>query len=165
MRGPREPLDVDRLSREAAEVSFNIELSELSQLRGSHADVSGNVHGSVRFGREQDFAVAELKVQGSATLQCQRCMGAMVQPLTILTRVALVGSEADGARVPADLEPVLAAGGRISIEQLLTEELLLTLPIVPRHAPGEGSCTAAGPEVREGETHRPFARLGELVRR
>jgi uncharacterized protein len=121
----------------------------------------------VRFGREQGFAVAELTLLGSATLECQRCMGALVQPLNVATRVALVGSEAAGTSVPADLEPVLASDGRITIEQLLTEELLLTLPIVALHAPGEPTCTAAAPEVQEAptETHRPFAHLGELVKR
>ena len=33
-----------------------------------------------------------------------------------------------------DLEPVLASGGHISMEQLLAEELLLALPIVALHA-------------------------------
>jgi uncharacterized protein len=165
MRSPREPLDVERLSHEGAEVSFDFELTGLPQLRGSHAELTGRVHGRVRFGREQEFAVADLTLEGSATLQCQRCMGAMRQPLAARTRVALVGSEADGAGVPADLEPVLAAGGHISIEQLLAEELLLGLPIVPLHAENDEGCTAKGPQVRNGETHRPFADLAKLVKR
>jgi uncharacterized metal-binding protein YceD (DUF177 family) len=66
--------------------------------------------------------------------------------------------------VPADLEPMLAPAGRTSIAGLVTEELLLGLPIVPLHAacaPGR----AAEPEQDTPDTHRPFARLGELLKR
>jgi uncharacterized protein len=164
MRGPREPLDVDRLSREGAEVDFAIELSELAGLRTLRAGVAGSVRGHVRFGREQEFNVAELSFSGTAVLECQRCMGPMERTLEVLTRVALVPTEEEAAGVPPELEPVLAGGGRISIEQLLSEELLLTLPIVPLHE-GAGSCTATRPQAREGETHKPFARLAELVKR
>ncbi len=51
-----------------------------------------------------------------------------------------VASEADAARVPEDLEPMLAPGGRISIGELITEELLLALPIVPLHEPVQAQC-------------------------
>lgn len=163
MRGPREPLDVDRLSHKAGEVSFDFALAELSGLREVRALIAGRVHGHVRFGRERDFAVAQLTVSGSATLECQRCMGPIEQALELVTRVALVSSEEEGARVPEDLEPVLAAGGRISVEQLVSEELLLALPIVPLHEPGAAVCTAT--QVRADETHRPFARLADLVKR
>ena len=79
----------------------------------------------------------ELTVQGAATLQCQRCMRSMSVPVDRLVKVALVASEAEVARAPAELEPVLASGGRISIGELITEELLLTLPIVALHGADE----------------------------
>jgi len=112
--------------------------------------------------------MAELTVRGSATLECQRCMQPMSVPIERLVKVALVTSEADVARVPAELEPVLAPGGRISIGELITEELLLTLPIVALHGEGE-PCTAAPAEAAAPEqgqdTHKPFARLADLLRR
>ena len=46
----------------------------------------------------------------------------------------LFRSEADAADVPAELEPVLAREGRIRAGELVEEELLLALPIVPLHA-------------------------------
>ena len=108
----------------------------------------------------------ELTVQGAATLQCQRCMRPMSVPVERLVKVALVASEAEVARVPTELEPVLASGGRISIGALITEELLLTLPIVALH--GAGQACAAPAESAAGEhgqdTHRPFARLADLLK-
>ena len=159
------PLDVDRLSHEGAELGFDFDLSRLSALKTLYPDIHGTVSGQVRFGREQDLAVARLSLRGGVTLQCQRCMGPLRRELDVAAAVALVGSEAEGARVPPQFEPVLAPGGRTSIEQLVSEELLLTLPSVPLHEEGAQVCTAVGPQPAEGETHRPFARLAELVKR
>ncbi|HET7758276.1 MAG TPA: YceD family protein [Steroidobacteraceae bacterium] len=162
------PLDVGRLADGRADVDFAVPLTELQELRALRASVAGEVHGKAHFSREQGTAVAELTVEGAATLECQRCMRPMRLPLASRVRVALVASDADAARLPADLEPVLAAGGRISIARLLTEELLLTLPIVPLHA-GPEECVAAGVRGASaqlgGETHQPFARLAELLKR
>ena len=158
------PLEVDRLADGGAEVDFAVPLAGLPGLR---AGVQGTVAGRAHFGRAQGLAVAELTARGAATLECQRCM----QPMSVLidtrVKVALVASEADVARVPEDLEPVLAPAGRISIGELLTEELLLTLPIVALH--GEERCAVPVAETVSGEpareTHRPFARLADLLKR
>jgi uncharacterized metal-binding protein YceD (DUF177 family) len=81
-------------------------------------------------------------------------------------RVGLIESEAELDRVPEDLEPMMAPGGRTSIGALVQEELLLTLPIVPQH-PEECVPAAAAPEAEREPptTHRPFAGLGELLNR
>ena len=159
------PLDVDRLADGGAEVEFTIALSELAALR---AGVSGSVGGRLRFRRQQGLAVAELSMRGTATLECQRCLQPLSVPIDAVVEVALVGSESDAARVPEELEPVLAPGGRISVGELVTEELLLTLPIVPLH-PASESCAPAPQEPAAAEpgqeTHKPFARLAELLKR
>jgi uncharacterized protein len=160
------PLEVDRLAGNEV-VDFVIPLAELTGLRSLRDGVAGTVSGRVRFGREQGLVTAEISLSGAVTLECQRCMKPMQLPLETTARVALIASEADVGRVPADLEPVLAAGGRISIGELITEELLLLLPIVPLHTDGD-ECAAAPAETAPedgSETHRPFARLGELLKR
>jgi uncharacterized protein len=162
------PLEVERLADSGADLDFAVPLAELAGLRSLGAGVSGNVRGHVRFSREAGVAVAELTLSGLARLECQRCVKPMELPVQSNVRVGLIGSEADTGRVPAELEPMLAPGGRISIGELVTEEMLLTLPIVPLH--GEGTeCGAAfkpgGAQPRAGEaTHKPFARLAELLK-
>jgi uncharacterized protein len=161
------PLEVERLTETQADVDFAGALAELAGLRSKPGGVSGSVRGRARFSRQQGFAVVELAVQGSAVLECQRCLQRMELPLHTTTRIALVGSESDAARVPGELEPVLTSAGRISIGALVTEELLLTLPIVPLHA-SEASCGEAPiPAVpaNGSDTHRPFADLAALLKR
>lgn len=158
------PLEVDRLADGGAEVDFAVPLPELA---GLPAGTGGSVAGCARFARARGFPTAELTVHGAATLECQRCMQPMSVPIDTVVQLALVASEADVARVPPELEPVLAPGGRISLGELVTEELLLTLPIVALHG-GSEACAAApetGAAERGTETHKPFARLVDLMKR
>jgi uncharacterized protein len=159
------PLEVDRLAETEAEVDFAIPLAELPGLRAVRAEIGGEVHGRVRFDRETEFVVAHLSLSGLATLECQRCLQPMQLPLEATTRVALVTSEAEAARVPEDLEPVLAESGRISVAELITEELLLMLPIVPLHESGGCASAPATGAESSAPTHRPFAGLGDLLKR
>lgn len=166
-----QPLDVDRLSEAEADIDFAVPLAELPRLRAQLASVAGEVHGRVHFRRQAGIPVGELELQGTARLVCQRCLGELELAIEAETQVGLVATEADASRVPDDFEPVLAPGGRISAGELVEEELLLTLPIVPLHADADdGSCVVA-PEAplatdgREEETQRPFAQLAELLKR
>jgi len=163
-----QPLEIERLADGQADVDFAVPLAELSGLRSLRAGVAGGVHGRAHFAREGGLPVADLSFRGVVALQCQRCLQPMERTLERVSRIALIGSEEEAARVPSEREPVLAAGGRISIGELLTEELLLLLPIVPLHEDRAG-CTsepvAAAPPPAGGETHRPFANLAELLKR
>jgi uncharacterized protein len=162
------PLEVDRLADGAADVDFAVPLAELAGLRPDGSAISGEVSGRASFGREEGIAVVELSMTGSAKLRCQRCLQPLEFAFDTHVRIGLAGTEAaTEAGMPADLEPMLAPGGRISIGELITEELLLSLPIVPLHGRG-AQCVPAeepGPQSSGGETHRPFARLGEMMKR
>lgn len=162
------PLDVDRLSRGAAALDFAVELAQLPRLR-THAELlGGSVHGQVRFARESGRPVAEVVLEGAAELRCQRCMRPMRLPLSARVQVALLSSEAEASALSDGFEPVLAPGGRISLAELLEEEVLLSLPIVPMHVQ-DGRCPpleaehAVGEAAAEAVTQRPFASLGELL--
>ena len=160
------PLEVDRLADWEADVEFAGAIAELPGLRSLRPGVAGSVSGQVRFSREQGFAVAGLFVKGSATLECQRCLQPMELPIDTSTRIALIASESDSVRVPEGLEPVLAPGGWTRIGELVAEELLLTLPIVPLHEAGDCMrVPRSATRSPAGDTHRPFAGLAELLKR
>ncbi|HUI59945.1 MAG TPA: YceD family protein [Steroidobacteraceae bacterium] len=164
------PLDVERLADGETDIDFEVPLAELPRLCSRLIGVAGVVRGRAHFARESGFPVAELTLEGTATLTCQRCLGPVSEPVNSSAHVALIASEADAGRVPEHLEPVLAQGGRISAGELVEEELLLGLPIVPLHARAEEcSPEAAAPresvEHPEQTTQRPFEQLGELLKR
>ena len=165
------PLDVDRLAEAETDVDFDVPLAELPRLRAQLANVAGEVHGHVHFRRVANIPVAELLLQGTARLVCQRCLGAMAVEVEATAEVGLVATEADVSRVPEELEPVLAPDGRVSVGELVEEELLLTLPIVPLHEEADACHVApsvaplAADAAREPETQKPFAQLAELLKR
>ena len=84
-------------------------------------------------------------------------------------RVGLIGHGGRRDRVPEELEPVLAPEGGSASAELVEEELLLTLPIVPLHE--EGTTCAVSRRTRWSpmsageETQKPFEQLGELLKR
>jgi uncharacterized protein len=163
------PLDVDRLSRGAAALDFDLPLAPLARLRSRAELLGGRVRGTVRFGRDAGHAVADVSLEGAVELRCQRCMRPMALVLRARTQVALLASEAEANTLAAGIEAVLASDGRISLGELVEEEVLLSLPIVPRHD-SAGECEplleapgrAGGPPT-EAVTQRPFAQLGELL--
>jgi uncharacterized protein len=164
------PLDIDRLSEAEADVDFAVPLAELPRL-AQLAGLAGEVRGRAHFRRTAGIAVVELSFSGTARLACQRCLGTMEVGLDAATEVGLIVTEADASRVPEELEPVLAPDGRISIGELVEEELLLTLPIVPLHEEADACHVApavaplAADAAGEPETQKPFAQLAELLKR
>jgi uncharacterized protein len=164
------PLDIDRLADSKADIDFAVPLAELPRLRSQLASVEGLVRGRVHFTRESGFVVADLSLSGAATLACQRCLGGLTEPVSSSVRVALISAEADASRVPEHLEPVLAQGGRVTIGELVEEELLLALPIVPLHAEASDCAVPEDVpnvkvEVPEQTTQKPFAQLDKLFKR
>jgi uncharacterized protein len=100
----------------------------------------------------------------------------MKWPVGGTARIALIAAESEADRVPQEFETVLAPDNRIRVRDLVEEELLLSLPLVPLHAdPGE--CTSTEPKTDAKpepdaartaggtDTQRPFERLGELLKR
>ena len=63
-------------------------------------------------------------------------------------------------------ELVVTRGGRISLAELVEEELLLALPLAPMH--GEGQGCSVKPAAESGPAsepkQRPFAGLRELMK-
>jgi uncharacterized protein len=154
-------LDIGPLADGRAQVDFSIPLKEFPRVLPSLADPGGEARGRVSFSREGRIAVAEVAVTADLSLLCQRCLAPLKWPVNSVGRAALVASNAEGDGVPETLETVLAPEHRISTRDLVEEELLLALPLVPRHQ--DDRC--AGERAGADETNRPFAQLSELLKR
>jgi len=166
--------DIDRLADGHADLDFVIPLDVLPRLQAKLPGARGTVHGVAHFSRAAGLPIAQLDIEGAAELTCQRCLAPMHWPIESSSRVALIASEKEADRVPEDLEPVLAEDDRLRLRDLVEEEMLLTLPIVPLHADRK-DCAAidaaivgsvlADDSSGAQSTQRPFERLGELLKR
>lgn len=165
--------DIDPLADAGARIDFAIPLAEFPRLQAQLANSAGLARGHVRFARRGAAATATVEVSARPELRCQRCLQGLPWTLTAADTVAVVSDDAEAERSPAELDTILAAGHRLSLRDIVEEELLLSLPIVARHPQGEcapGPLQPAPERVREQqpqalERQRPFERLGELLRR
>ncbi|MDE2082621.1 MAG: DUF177 domain-containing protein [Burkholderiales bacterium] len=79
-----------------------------------------------------------LQAQAEVSLQCQRCLNPMPQRIEVSRRFRFVPSEQQAEREDElDEDDVLALPPRLDLMALLEDELILALPLVPRH---EGAC-------------------------
>jgi uncharacterized protein len=75
-----------------------------------------------------------LKAQSSVWLTCQRCLQPFEQPLDVDCRLRFVRDEAQAEALDAESEDdVLALPRWLDARELIEDELLLALPLVPRH--------------------------------
>jgi uncharacterized protein len=162
-------LNVESLADEQADMRLSVPLAEFPRLQPRLAGTGGVIAGRVRFRRDTGFAAAAVEVSGAVPLVCQRCLEPMTWPIAGSAQVALIPLESQADALPEHLEPMWAPGGRISLRDLLEEELLLCLPIVPRHPTASGckpAAVASGPPSADrSSVQRPFERLGELLKR
>jgi uncharacterized protein len=163
-------LNVGPLADEQADVRLSIPLADFPRVQPRLGATDGAISGRVRFRREGALAVAAVEVSGAVPLVCQRCLALMSWPIAGSALVALIPAESQADEVPEHLEPMWAPGGRVSLRDLLEEELLLCLPIVPLHADASACAPAAAgereePSVDHSGVQRPFEQLGELLKR
>jgi len=100
-----------------------------------------------------------LEVEGAPELRCQRCLGGMRHELRIVSRLQLVGpgEEWPDEDLADDSADAVEAEKELKVLSLVEEEVLLALPIAPRHASCE--VPAAG---TAGSEASPFAVLAAL---
>ena len=112
-----------------------------------------------------------LRLRAHATLQmsCQRCL----QPLTVMLdvqpplRFVRDEQQAEALDEDSDDEDVLALTATIDLRQLTEDELILALPLVPRHeqCPQPLPMTAGEDEIAAAEeAEHAFAGLASLLR-
>lgn len=100
-----------------------------------------------------------LEVTGELVLCCQRCLGGVKHPLSIRSRLQLIGpgEEWPDDDLVDDSADAIAADKALAVLSLVEDEVLLALPIAPRHEQCE-SPTATASE--HGSS--PFAALSAL---
>lgn len=94
--------------------------------------VEGEARYHVEFGKD-DLGVAylELRVEAGLPLVCQRTLDVFVQRVSIDQRLGLIADESEEVALPAEYEPLLVVDGGISIADVIEDELILALPVVP----------------------------------
>jgi len=108
-----------------------------------------------------------LHVSASAevVLECQRCLKPMTEALRAERSFLFVSGEDAAAELDAKSEDdVLALTRALDARELVEDELLLALPIVPRHDVCPDPLPVVEDDLPEAEKPNPFAKLAALKR-
>ena len=171
-------LDVERFARDGAALEGVWPLASLERLAESQAEGAAPAGQALRWRAsgqrfERVGAPAEvwlhLDARATVRLVCQRCLQAMEVPLEIDRSFRFVRDENEAAELDAQVEEdILVLSRSLDLRELVEDELLLALPLVPRHEdcrhPAAG--LAGVPAADEGPSERPhpFAALAALKR-
>ena len=108
-----------------------------------------------------------LQAQSSFPMVCQRCLGPVDVPLEVDRSFRFVADEATAEALDDDVEEdLLAISREFDLRELIEDELLMSLPVVPRHeeCPEHVTMEVADEdfEAASVEKPNPFAALAKL---
>jgi len=159
-------LDAVSLAEKGREIAGFVPVEAFERLAGSLHSRTGRIEVLLRFARDE-AGRARLRghLTGALELVCERCLAPYEMPIEIDLDLVLVDSEAAAESLPEE-QDALVVGGRRSMHtvDMIEDDLILALPLVPRCARGSGCVTAV--ETIESEDaeaaavrQRPFADL------
>jgi uncharacterized protein len=137
-------------------------LSDFPRLRDVLANDAGEVAYEVSGVRdERGRPGLRLKVNGTLSLRCQRCLEPMPFEVHTDETLVLAATLAEIHAEPADAHAPdrVVAGKEMALRELIEDELILAVPYAPRHE----SCLPAG-AADSVEKVSPFAGLRGLMR-
>jgi uncharacterized protein len=136
-------------------------VAEFRRLRDALRSNEGTLQYELRGVPEhQGRPALRLRVDGALTLVCQRCLGALELPLQIEAWLLLAATQAeiDAEPLAAEGPESIVAGKEMPVQVLVEDEVLLAIPIAPRHE----ACAGEAKDVA-GAKQMPFAGLRGLI--
>lgn len=135
-------------------------VSDLTRLHDLLADPSGEFAFRVQGGKDAaGRAVLHVQAQGALSQMCQRCLKPVQVDLDVDALLQLVpeGVEPTQEELEDDTRDFLSVAGEVVVADLIEDEILLAIPVVPRHE----KCGLPGADSA-GERLSPFAGLEAL---
>jgi uncharacterized protein len=155
------------LASRAARLERTLGLPQLKRLVEAGALEGTRIVAGLTFGVFGGRTTISARVEGEVVLACQRCLHPCTCTVEESAALAVVARDTDD--VPGGYEPLLGDAERLSVVDLIEEQVLLGLPLVPMHATAAlcGAAApapiAAGTEPAVDDRQRPFANLRELL--
>lgn len=152
--------DAFAFARDARVLEGTQALAGLGRLHDLLAEVSGEVVWRLEgFKGDLGEPLLHLTVGGYIPLACQRCLEAIPFELEVDTLLELVPASADLSQdeLEDDSRDFLPVEKELDVLELVEDEILLSLPVAPRHE----QCGLPG-AADAGERVNPFAALAGL---
>ena len=126
--------DLMSLAERGAVLEGTIELAKLGRLKDLLNSSEGCARARVSFRRNHgDMLLLELECQADLELVCQRCLEPMVHEVRDRVDFAIAEHEDLLDALPQGLELIALEGDRLQPATLIEDELIVSLPLVPKH--------------------------------
>jgi len=144
--------DLESLADRGVTLSGELDVGQLTRLKGLLHSDSGSVRATLRFRQRGDgWLASELGVRADVELMCQRCLEPFRHELEESVNVVIADSDSLPATVPTGFEPFEVEEGRFQPAQLIEDELIVAIPLVPKHARVEDCGSLARQIAGHGE--------------
>jgi uncharacterized protein len=154
-------IDGLEFARTGSKLQGSWQVADFPRLRDALHSDAGTLRYELRgIPEERGRPALRLKLEGVLSLVCQRCLGAMEFPFRIEVALLLAATQAEIDAVPLEAEGPerILAGKEMPVRDLVEEELLLAIPIAPRHE----RCAGQAALGKEG-AQSPFSGLRGLM--
>ncbi len=162
-------LDPWKAAQGRRQFAGTLALKQLSRLHALLHSTDGMAAFSVRFFSDRENRPwIDIEVNAELTLLCQRSLQPYAESVRRRSRLAVIEQAAEQALLSEDAEPVLVDKGRLAIRDLVEDELLLGLPLVPKNPeiaviePEPHALQDTGEDDRKDDGQNPFAALAAL---
>ena len=143
----------------------NLPLAGFQRLEGMLATEDGEIAVSLEASADeagQSHLRGELT--GALSLTCHRCLKPFDWELRVPMALRLVKTEAEETQAMHEYDPYLVQDDQLSLHEIVEDELLLALPMMPRCKSCENTASKAPPKEPQAKTGRenPFAALKKM---
>ena len=160
-----EHIDPFRFAEQGLTLIGKVPLKDMHRIATNLVSAESDVMTELTFGiDEQGITFLKGKLKTQLILQCQRCLEPFAYEIISNFVLGIVLTLDEVNALPEHYEPALAKERTLALRDLIEDELILNLPIIPRHEPED--CKVKLPISNsgkdQGEGLNPFHILESL---
>jgi len=164
LNGPLPPqVDPRKLADCQTVLDYCVAFADLPRFASALLDNQGSVRMQLSFARDEgNTLILRSQLSTKVQLRCQRCLEPVTLEVQSQCSYALLAPSKDPSTVPAQHE-VLELSDSLALAELIEDELLLALPLVPAHELGQCQMPSwNNPQEEAVSKPNPFSVLAQL---
>jgi len=134
-------------------------LQRMDRLAEALVENIGGVDYELEFVKEGKTSLIKGQIRAILVLECQVCLGNIELLVDTVLSLAVVSSFDEMTQLNECYEPLMVTEGKCVTKDIIEDELLLALPIIPKHP---GCQIERNPIKKAEETQNPFAILADF---
>ncbi len=143
------PADFEALAARQAELTGEFSVAAMPRLTEHLGTAAGRVSANFAFSRQAPGWIGlAVSLQAKLSVTCQRCLGPLELEITERVEFGIVDADGSTGHLPEGIEPIVLDGDRFSPQRLVEDEMIVAVPLVPKHAPEH--CVVDADSLPEG---------------